>query len=42
MENIYLCISVVTESIINTYFTTNAQVILRKYNKSPLPYISSY
>ena len=39
---IYFHISVNTESIYYTYFTTNTQVILRKYFKSTLTYISSY
>ncbi len=37
---IYL-ISVNTESIYYTYFTTYTQVILRKWHKSTAPYISS-
>lgn len=40
-DYIYLHIYGFTETIINTYFTTNTQVISRNYYKSIAPYISS-
>lgn len=35
-------ISIFTESIYYTYFTTNTQIIRRKCYKSTAPYISNY
>ena len=41
MDNIHFNISVNTESWYDSYFTTNTQVILRKYFKLTASYISS-